>query len=492
MVAGSLSIMPPAADAADFDRQLEQDHDSLGLVVPGITRLDMEWQDARVAFSNLQRGYFTPDEDDWARRLILTYRNSRQSLWEIIYRYERYSEVADPSRQLRAFLLCIGSGLTLMSKSLKLIQAYERVPLVRAKLNEPDARFGLEAGFFDEILRAYTSLGNYHKFGKALWFWRSRRRQIQRLVETRPDEWRWLVELIRTERKVVGRRLGQVLWSRLRYDWSAFWRTTFAPVRKTRYGLQSLIAGACSGIRTTLHYQPGLTPGMLRSLRPLLRPGDVLLIRAERKLTSAILPGFWAHSALFIGGEQDLVPLGLAGHPHCEKHLGTVQEHSAGLGSVIEAVAPRVRINALEKSLHADHVAVLRPALPESDFRAAIADAFSHLGKPYDYEFDFNVTTRLVCTEIIYRIYHNRGAIRFPLTRRVGRYTLTGDDIAGLVLNTLASSSDPKTAPFQIISLALKIGAGDSQIIPSNDAPGAMRRLLEGWRPAKMKKGGED
>ncbi len=484
--------MPSVADEADFDQELEQDHDTLGLVVPGITRLDMEWQEARVAFSNLQRGYFTPEEDDWTRRMVLTYRNYRQSLWEIIYRYERYSEVADPGRQLRAFLLCIGSGLTLMSKSLKLIQAYERVPLVRAKLNEPDAKFGLEAGFFDEILRAYTSLGNYRKFGKALWFWRSRRRQIQRLVESRPDEWRWLVELIRTEKEVVGRRLGQVLWSRLRYDWSAFWRTTFAPVRKTRYGLQSLIARACSGIRTTLHYEPGLTPAVLQTLRPSLRAGDILLIRAERKLTSALLPSFWAHSALFIGGERELVPLGLADHPHCEKHFDTVQEHSAGLGSVIEAVAPRVRINALEKSLHADHVAVLRPTLPDAEMREAIAEAFSHLGKPYDYEFDFNVTTRLVCTEIIYRIYHNRGAIRFPLTRRVGRYTLTGDDIASLVLNTLATSPDPQAAPFQIVSLVLKIGDADSQVIPGSETPGAMRRLLEGWRPAKMLKAAGD
>lgn len=295
------------------------------------------------------------------------------------------------------------------------------------------------------------------------------------------------MELIRAEREVVRRRLGGVLWNRLRYDWSVFWRTAFAAVSKTRYSLQSLIAGACSRIRTTLHYRPGLTPEMLQSLRALLRPGDILLVRAEKKLTSAILPGFWAHSALFIGGERELILLGLADHSHCAKHLGTVQEHSAGLGSVIEAVAPRVRINALEKSLHADHVAVLRPTLSASDLREAIADAFSHLGKPYDYEFDFNVTTRLVCTEIIYRIYHKRGAIRFPLTRRVGRYTLTGDDIAGLVLNTLASSAGPEEAPLQIVSLALKIGAEDSKIIPEKDAPGAMRRLLEGWRPARFK-----
>jgi len=472
-------------DLAQFDRQLTLDHDMLGLIVPGLTRLEAEWQDARNLIAARQRGYFAPDEDDWARRMLLTYRNFRQSLYEIIYRYIRYPEIPGEERQLHAFLVGFGAALTLMSKSLKLIHAYEREPLVRAKLNEPDAKYGMEQGFFEDVLRSYTSLGNYRKFGRALWFWRISRRKIQRLEEEKPGEWRWLVEMIRKERGVVQRRLRGVLFSRLRYDWGAFWRTTFAPVSRTRYGLQSLVARACSGVRTTLHYQPGLTPSMLQSLRSMLRPGDVLLVRAERKLTSSILPCFWAHSALFLGSELDLEPLDLLGHPNCVKHIGNLREQCTGLGSVIEAVTPRVQISALEKSLHADHVVVLRPLLSEVELRESIADAFSHLGKPYDYEFDFNVTTRLVCTEVIYRIYHKRGIIHFPLVRRAGRYTLTGDDIARFALDAIASSPSPKVAPFQIVSLALKIGNGESQFVPDSEACQELRRLLEGWRPAR-------
>ena len=91
----------------------------------------------------------------------------------------------------------------------------------------------------------------------------------------------------------------------------------------------------------------------------------------------------------------------------------------------------------LEKCLYVDHVAVLRPNLSEAEGRAALVEAFSHYGKPYDFEFDFNVTTRLVCTELVYRSWHLRGGISLSLTKRLGRFTLSGDDIMSWFLDTL-------------------------------------------------------
>ena len=42
------------------------------------------------------------------------------------------------------------------------------------------------------------------------------------------------------------------------------------------------------------------------------------------------------------------------------------------------------------------------------DLKAGVAEAFHHIDKPYDYEFDFNISTRIVCTELIYRCFNNR------------------------------------------------------------------------------------
>lgn len=145
--------------------------------------------------------------------------------------------------------------------------------------------------------------------------------------------------------------------------------------------------------------------------------------------------------------------------------------------------SPQVLINRLESCLKADHVAVLRPNLDSDQIRIALGEAFGHVGKPYDFEFDFNVSTRLVCTELIYRCYHRRGPIEFSLLKRLGRFTLTADDIAFQFLDRAEPSAPPDKWPFQLIALVLKRSAGEAEFVPPAQALDTLRQLREGWRP---------
>jgi hypothetical protein len=77
--------------------------------------------------------------------------------------------------------------------------------------------------------------------------------------------------------------------------------------------------------------------------------------------------------------------------------------------------------------MHADHVAILRPRLSREQIGQAIVRAFSHHGKPYDFEFDFFTSDKLVCTELLYRAYE--GMIHFELVRIMGRDTLPALEI---------------------------------------------------------------
>ena len=471
-------------DSIEHERQLRVDCETLRNVIPGLDRLEARWNDARVSVAARSRGYFTPDEDDEVRQMLLAYRNYRTALYEIIYRCYGYREIGDRSLQLRVFLVGFATGLTLYAKSLKLIEAYEREPLVRKKLNEPDAKFELEAGFFEELLRAYSSLGNYRGIARGAWFWVNHRREIQSLAPA-GSEWAWLVSVVIKERPVVRRRLANVLRYRLRYDWRAFVRTTLQPVRRTRYGVHSLICAAGASLRTPGHYVPALDPTVLARLRPRLRCGDVLLVREEKKLTAAILPGFWAHAVLFVGSERELETLGAAADPAVQKHRAGLAAEDRGLGCVIEAISPRVRINSLEAALSADHVVVLRPNLDEGHIQDAVIEAFRHVGKAYDFEFDFNVTTRLVCTELIYRCYQHRGGIEFPLVKRLGRYTLTGDDIAHFVVNSLTANPAPPPGGFRLEAMVLKAGETGARFIEPASLLAAMRQIQSGWKPAK-------
>ena len=137
------------------------------------------------------------------------------------------------------------------------------------------------------------------------------------------------------------------------------------------------------------------------------------------------LPGFWPHAALYLGSQQELEALGVADDPRVTPHRNEFlgQDEAGHPYAVIEAISEGVVFTSLEHSVgEADAVAVLRPQLTNSQRREAIARAFSHHEKPYDFEFDFFSNDRLVCSELVYRAYD--GMLTLPLTRIMGRQTL--------------------------------------------------------------------
>jgi hypothetical protein len=480
-------LKPSAAAPAgsDAEAQLSSDRDTLREIVAGLDRLEALVDQTPVIAAAAQRRYFTPDEDDRVRQGLLVYRNYRLAAFEIIFRYRDFARISDESLRLRCFVVAYAAALVLYEKSLKIIQVTEHQPLLRAKLNEPDAKYDLEAGFFDDVLVGYSSLSNYRALARGDRLWRGQRRsEVFRRLDADHD-WRWLGDIIRKKRVIVRKRLVDVLLRRFRYDWRAFWQTALRPARQTRYSLQTLLGGRFADVYLVPHPVHVLTPQVLAGLRPQLQPGDVLLCRAEGKLTAALVPGFWSHAAIYLGSRGDLEALKVREHPHAAARWKELPEIIGPLGCVIEAVAPRVRICPLETSLQADHVVVLRPNVARAEIAAALGEAFGHLGKPYDFEFDFNVSSRIVCTELVYRCYHRRGQIQFPLVKRLGRFTLSGDDTAHLALDELAKAGGPDHAPLRPVAMILKRRDGQAHAVPPQRIVPLLRRIRSGWRPAR-------
>lgn len=198
-------------------------------------------------------------------------------------------------------------------------------------------------------------------------------------------------------------------------------------------------------------------------------------------MTTTLLPGFWAHAAIYVGDCSDLERLGVAKRPYVRKHWERIREVNASLGCVLEAKPPSVGVNPLEECLYADHVLVLRPNVSAAERESAIEEAFGHVDKPYDFEFDFNVTSRIVCTELVYRSYHRRGAIEFPLIKRMGRYTPTADDIVDLFLDALEEGGKPR--PFEIVALYLAGSDKECHRIAPEGSVESLRAVQEGLRP---------
>lgn len=450
-------------------------------IATGLDNLEDRLNRSEIPKAVTARGYFTPDEDDRVRQGVLSYRNHRLAAYEIILRNRHYASMERGAGQYGCFLLAFGAALTLYAKSLRIIELAEHVPLLRAKINEPDAKFDLEEGFFDDVVACYSEPRNFKALTQANVFWWRNRRAIQKFVREAGPDWIWLPGLIRRQRRLVRHRMLHVLWQRLRYDWRAFVQTLLSPFKQARRGLETFLGGRFAEVRVTNVPACAITPEMVAALLQELRPGDVLLMRGDSRLTAALLPGFWTHAALFLGSKADLENLGLRGHPHGARHWEKIPGSPA---LVLEALFPCVQVNPLEKCLEVDHLAVFRPELPSSEVAAAIGEALGHLGKPYDLDFDFNNTSRVVCTELIYRSFHSRGNIRFNLTKRLGRFTLSGDDIVAHVLDA-SPAPGGQPAIWTPVALILKRRDALAHQAPAARIAPLLRRIRRGWRPTR-------
>ena len=82
------------------------------------------------------------------------------------------------------------------------------------------------------------------------------------------------------------------------------------------------------------------------------------------------------------------------------------RDNQDNLVSVIEVKRLGVILTSLEDSAHADSLAVLRVRdIDRADRLKIILNALSHLGKSYDFDFDFTTDNYLVCSELIYKSY---------------------------------------------------------------------------------------
>ena len=180
-----------------------------------------------------------------------------------------------------------------------------------------------------------------------------------------------------------------------------------------------------------------------------LLPGDILLERREWYLSNIGLPGYWSHVALYIGSPEERKAFFAD-----EQIVGWLQKNGITDGdyeklikskfpeqyqasqklwhdhspSVIEAISDGVVFTSLEYSAAADSVAVLRPKLSKLEKAKAILHAFGLSGRPYDFSFDFQRDSALVCTELVYKAYE--GHLKFEIPKMMGHFVLPANDFA--------------------------------------------------------------
>jgi hypothetical protein len=380
-----------------------------------------------------ERGYFSPSEEEAVRQLLISYWMARAALYEVVLGYRDARDIP-PSLRPTRFLIAYAAAILLVDAGRFLRESYHDQPAIRARLNQADAMFGIPPDVYETVQRSLTKPQHVWHLYHALQFHADRADEL-RALGSDP----LLAPLVG-----ILDRLGHRLQVSLKDYAIACIRARSRQVKNTLrrtlveqalYGLQKLACLMVTDKYVRHGHQPALPVDVAEELRTILRPGDVIVNRKEFAMTNYFLPGYWPHAALYLGLPSDLERMGLHQHeefvPRWRRLLTLDQDEPR---RVLEAMRDGVWLRSLRNPFRADALAVVRPRLDDDDIARAIGRGMVHESKPYDFDFDFSRSDRLVCTEVVYRSYDGIGGMHFSMTRRAGRLTIAAEDLLRMAL----------------------------------------------------------
>ncbi|NCG35088.1 MAG: hypothetical protein GWO78_03715, partial [Dehalococcoidales bacterium] len=96
--------------------------------------------------------------------------------------------------------------------------------------------------------------------------------------------------------------------------------------------------------------------------------------------------------------------------------------------NIIESLRPGVQINTLQNFLNIDDLGVIRfTAQSDEDKKTYLINAFSQIGKNYDFSFNVESTDEIVCSELVYASFED---LVWDTKKQMGRYTISPDQVA--------------------------------------------------------------
>jgi len=413
---------------------LSADEKAIVHLIDGLEELETEAIEIYREFSDGRRSFANQADNDDVRELLRRFITYRQGLLRIVWRYQRCADIERDELRLRAFLMEFTAASALYQASLKFVHLFDQSSDAVAKLNESEPNWGVPPGFYDTIRHNLASPQNIRMFEFARRYYHQDHVQdlfaVHGLSEPPPYD-RFHMAISDAERtiheiddsasekiiRVAVADLGR-LFRQVQYETQSSVSTWIGDfkIREPRMG-DSLIP-----------------EDQLAKLAAVLQPGDILLERRNWYLSNAFLPGYWPHGAVYVGTADDLRERGLDQNEYVRNHWDefAAKDHEGHQHVIIEAVSEGVIFSSLEHSIGgADSAAVLRPRVSEEEKNEAIGRAFSFAGRPYDFEFDFETTNMLVCTEVVFRTYGgNSGPISFPLEEIMGRQTMPAINLA--------------------------------------------------------------
>jgi hypothetical protein len=357
---------------------------------------------------------------------------------------------AQRSRHLRSFLLTFAAELALYEKATRVVTLLSENRNIVKFLNAPHEDRGLAANSFSSFRQDLQGSRDAARVvaGTSYLKWLEEALNGQDEARTTGSDWLWE----RAERHLAiieGIGVLSVGTDTLGSDIKLLQRG----VRRVWYPAQKGVAEWMGDTRVRRVDWYLIGESLQTELVAQLEPGDILLSRKNWYVSNVGLPGFWPHAMLYIGDpeqftayfddpdvrawvrEQSGEDIGFA--TYLERRWPSrwlrysFEDHGQPY-RVIEAVSEGVSFSTMDHAA-GDYLVAFRPRLSKLAKAQAIAEAFTYIDRPYDFDFDFATDHALVCTEVVWRAYRpaqGKAGLELGLVELAGRPTLPANDLA--------------------------------------------------------------
>ncbi|MBM4346004.1 MAG: hypothetical protein FJ100_21735 [Deltaproteobacteria bacterium] len=430
-----------------------EDAKALQKVVSDVEQVNKLLADYEGALGKVKADYVpTADQRKMLLSLWAPYLDHMRALHSYQFKFlQGWKQAGSTDKQIFALTAGVTALAAQTSTNLRFLRAFGRLDQFKAILNDPDPEYGVGANEYDAMLV------------------RMAKPQTRMLLQVGVEAMQRRAAAMRAGKEkehiaftvLADKALAHAQKAEEEFNRQAIqvMMQGFATVLGNQFDQWSgaLITDIAEWLGDTRLRATGkalISQAQIDWLTTQAQPGDVIVERRNWYLSNLGLPGFWPHAAFYAGSPQEIAAAldgdagvkaafgdkGLTGYlektfpDHWKEYASAA--HDGKPHRVIEAISEGVSMASLHESCAADYVGVMRPRLSKVEKARAIVSAFSNLGKPYDFDFDFLTESTLVCSEVVYVAYRPEKGVMtgltLPLEEVMGRKTLPPTNLVEL------------------------------------------------------------
>lgn len=366
--------------------------------------------------------------------------NSLAGLDTIRREHRKFDLFQEQERKSASFAIAHAAFLTSYRHALEFIALADRNPALDTVLNEAVPELGIPAGTFGRFKFRFLNVAVASEFAAL--------QIIAKTYAGSPPELQGVIVEDSTSIWNMGKGKGHELT--LKNALAVVQKSGFTAWFPVQKGLSEWM-GDTKVMRKGNHL---VSAKQVEAMGKRLQPGDIIFERHEWYLSNMGLPGFWTHVALYIGTAEErraffndaevqawVKGLGVADgafesllrqrYPNVYSR-SLIPKEDRKPARILEAISEGVSFTSLEYTGASDSIAVVRPRLSKREKAQAILRAFHYSGRPYDFNFDFQTDSALVCSELIFKVYEPGGGMkgmRFPVSEVLGRKVSTPNNM---------------------------------------------------------------